>query len=643
MRYSSLSTELEALTGASDHLQFASETMDRSVLSAPTKADLLHQMEAVRQRLTDPALHLAVIGEFSSGKSTFINGLLRDELLKASALVATAAATRLRSAPEISVEVKLTGAKHGLLKTRPDSQQISVPWLPAINGVNNRQLIHLVTADQSVAAQVSEVTITHPSRFLADGITIIDTPGTNASQISHAAITRKIVEEEADAAIVIIPATVPLSQSLSDFLLDSLRPYLHRCIFVVSRMDQIRPSEQAALLADVQSRLASQMGIKSPMVHACAAQVLLDELAGEPVPAQLQSWKNQFEQLEAAILERLRQERSLNIAERLLRLLSQLFNKLNHSLQSQLAVYQQRQDKIQQEIIPDLASFMAQQQQQGQQKIRAAVSRTLSQVASCIENHRSETIGSIQKKLFATSEVEALNSFISNESRSLLESSQASQTADLLQIEASLSSVDVQVNSDFERLFISAYRRLQTLTSEPMAEAGISTEMQSDFGQPFASSQSLSAEISSKAAGWMVTGFSSGAAIGTVMLFPGVGTIIGGVIGLGLSLIANPSLSDRQQRLWQTLHPDLNAYFDRIKEQVQAATELHGQQITSALNKRIAQYSQQYQETVDCIHQEQRIELATLNEQHRQVTSDLQEISSRQTALTKQQQRLSTK
>jgi gas vesicle protein len=642
MRYSSLSTELEALTGASDHLQFASETMARSVLSAATKADLLHQMEAVRQRLTDPALHLAVIGEFSSGKSTFINGLLRDELLKTSALVATAAATRLRSAPEISVEVKLTGTKHGLLKTRPDSQQISVPWLPAINGVNNRQLIHLVTADQSVAAEVSEVSITHPARFLADGITIIDTPGTNASQITHATITRKIVEEEADVAIVIIPATVPLSQSLSDFLLHSLRPYLHRCIFVVSRMDQIRPSEQATLLADVQSRLASQMGIKSPVLHACAAQVLLDELAGEAVPAQLQSWKSQFEQLEAAILQRLRQERSLNIAERLLRLLSQLFTKLNHSLQSQLAVYQQRQDRIQQEIIPDLASFIAQQQQQGQQKIRTAVSRTLSQVASCIEKHRSESIGSIQKKLFATSEVEALNSFISNESRSLLESNQASMTADLQKIEASLSSVGVQVNSDFDRLFISAYRRLQTLTSEPMAEAGICTEIQSDFGQPFATSQSLSTEISSNAAGWMATGIGSGAAIGTFIL-PVAGTIIGGVIGLGLSLIANPSLSDRQQRLWQTLHPDLNAYFDRIKEQAQAATELHSQQTISAFNKRIAQYSQQYQETVDCIHQEQQIELATLNEQHRQATSDLQEISSRQTALTKQQQRLSTK
>jgi gas vesicle protein/predicted GTPase len=642
MRYSSLSTELEALTGASGHLQFASETMDRSVLSAVTKTDLLDQMESIRQRLTDPALHLAVIGEFSSGKSTFINGLLRDELLKTSALVATAAATRLRSDPEISVEVKLTGAKHGLLKTRPDSQHISVPWLPAINGVNNRQLIHLVTADQSVAAQVSEVTITHPARFLADGITIIDTPGTNASQISHAAITRKIVEQEADAAIVIIPATVPLSQSLSDFLLDSLHPYLHRCIFVVSRMDQIRPSEQATLLADVQSRLASQIGIKSPVLHACAAQVLLDELAGEPVPAQLQSWKNQFEQLEAAILQRLRQERSLNIAERLLRLLSQLFIKLDHSLQSQLAVYQQRQDKIQQEIIPDLASFIAQQQQQGRQKIRDAVSRTLPQVASCIEKHRSKTIGSLQKKLFATSEVEALNSFISNESRSLLESNQASLTAELQQIEASLSSVSVQVNSEFDQLFISAYRRLQTLTCEPMAEAVTCMEIQSDCGQPFASSQSLSAEISSNAAGWRATGFGSGAAIGT-LIFPVAGTLIGGVIGFGLSLIANPSLNDRQQRLWQTLHPELNAYYDRIKEQAQATTELHGQQITSALNKRIAQYSQHYQETVDSIHKEQQIELATLNEQHRQVTADLQEIRSRQTALTKQQQRLSTK
>jgi GTPase SAR1 family protein len=36
-------------------------------------------MKRIRKRCADPNLYLAVIGEFSSGKSTFINALLRDD------------------------------------------------------------------------------------------------------------------------------------------------------------------------------------------------------------------------------------------------------------------------------------------------------------------------------------------------------------------------------------------------------------------------------------------------------------------------------------------------------------------------------------------------------------------------------------
>ena len=80
-----------------EYLLFAEKLIVRADISQSVKVDLQQSIERIKQRYSDPNLHLAVVGEFSSGKSTFINALLRDDLLKTSALVTTAIATHLCS------------------------------------------------------------------------------------------------------------------------------------------------------------------------------------------------------------------------------------------------------------------------------------------------------------------------------------------------------------------------------------------------------------------------------------------------------------------------------------------------------------------------------------------------------------------
>jgi hypothetical protein len=108
----------------------------------------------------------------------------------------------------------------------------------------------VVRSDDHITPHVAHVSVAHPAPFLHEGILIIDTPGTNATTQEHGMITRQVVESEADAAIIINPATVPISQSPAEFLAGPLRPYLHHCLLVVTRMDQIRPWEQGLLLAE---------------------------------------------------------------------------------------------------------------------------------------------------------------------------------------------------------------------------------------------------------------------------------------------------------------------------------------------------------------------------------------------------------
>jgi len=633
----SLSEAIDALTSTSDHLNFITGLLKRSEFSEETRKDLNRQVNLIYQRLHDPNLYLAVVGEFSSGKSTLINALLRDELLKTSALVTTATATRILHDCALTVEIEFQGKRPGVLKTRPDSQQITVPWIPKINGIDNRQLIHLVTTDEAITADVIRITVYHPANFLSSGIVIIDTPGTNATQIEHARITQQVVELEADAAIVIIPATIPLSQSLSNFLQSSLCNYLHRCIFVVTRMDQIRESEQDALLIDLKLRLKEKLGIE-PLIHSCAAQVLLDYLQGESINAKEQIWITQFEQLEELILNRLRQERSLNISERILRLLTGLLQKLEQQLENQYQNYEKRRSTIQKELIPELSLFIDQQHQEAKNRVRTAISNCLIQINFCVEKYRENTVQKIRNSLFSITDESLLKNFTTSEVKFIFqqEYNKLSQelNIDLLQ----LTQAATQISHTFDQRFVEIYQRLQSLSHLDVQIPALAT-LQFEHLAEFTETQSTYSQLMETSGNWVLGGVGSGALVGT-MLFPGLGTIIGGAIGLGLSFLATPSLSDQQQQIWDKLRPELDAYFNSVKTGVQESIETQSRAMIAEIYEHIEQYSQYYKQTVERILNEQKKELITLDRLRQQIESDREQICLRQKTLLAQQQRL---
>jgi ribosome biogenesis GTPase A len=102
--------ELDALTGVDEHLQFTAKFIQTKNIPNEVNKEIQQRINYIQKRRNDSNLYLAVIGEFSSGKSTFINALLRDDLLKTSALPTTAAATKLRYSNDLQVEVRLRGS-----------------------------------------------------------------------------------------------------------------------------------------------------------------------------------------------------------------------------------------------------------------------------------------------------------------------------------------------------------------------------------------------------------------------------------------------------------------------------------------------------------------------------------------------------
>lgn len=635
-----ISEQLDILLGCDEQLQFVTEVLQRAEVSGSSLVDIYQQIDRIKEKEEDPNLYMAVIGEFSSGKSTFINALLRDDLLKTSSLVATAVATKIVHGSDLRVEAHFSDPFKSSLITQANSNVVDLPWLPNSEKIEIKRLIQMITSEEEIAKDVVDIQIEHPALFLSNGITIIDTPGTNADNSKHAIITQQVVQQKADLAIIIIPAITPLSQSLADFLSSSLKPYLHRCIFIVSRIDQIPPNEVDSLLSDLRSRLAEKLDVSPPILHSCSAQVVLDMLdEEESVRENLQVWQEQFITLEKALIEHLSRQRTLSIAESLLRLLSQLLNQLNNYLQSQWQEYETRQIEIKRETIPNLPEFTAEQYAICERKLRTSISTYLSKTTSCVDSHRETVSDKIRANLFGVTSDDGLKDVLQSQAQKLLTEDQGYLQRELQPLTQKLAEDAITVGTIFDQKFSDVYRRLQSIGGKLGSATNTSYAFQANVSNVAISAQSLTQKLDSGDGTKMGVGATAGLLVGSFLL-PGVGSIVGLAVGTWASRFFMPSLDERKQKLWEQLRPSIDSYFDEIKIQAQNAATTYTQSLENSLKQRIDSYIRTYKIIIDEILSEQNAELQRLTKLQKSTQTDLTEIERRQQKLIEKQQKL---
>jgi len=176
----SLMAEIDGITNASEHLEFAKHLIGKHAFDAERRTKLNQQLDRIVKRINAPTLYLTVIGEFSSGKSTFINGLLRQRLLKASRVATTASATYITHGTIFSVSVTFTDGSYiqaTELDTAPLHRAIAKMKPELSAQLPLQQLIDLLTSDQEIADRVKHIDIALPEARLESGLAIIDTPG----------------------------------------------------------------------------------------------------------------------------------------------------------------------------------------------------------------------------------------------------------------------------------------------------------------------------------------------------------------------------------------------------------------------------------------------------------------------------------
>ena len=208
----------------------------------------------VLKRLRSHRFTVAVVGEFRTGKSTFVNALLGSELVPTDVVPTTATLNRITYGLDKRAEVRF---KDGSAKPI---------------GVADLSAFVTKQADRTLLASIDEVIVFDSSPYLMNGVDLVDTPGLDDEDAMTAVTVGAL--PKVDAAILVISALSPLGQHTRAFLEQNLLTVdLGRVIFLVNRIGQLGSDAEAdRLVAYVQgevharilNKAQKQFGLDSP-------------------------------------------------------------------------------------------------------------------------------------------------------------------------------------------------------------------------------------------------------------------------------------------------------------------------------------------------------------------------------------------
>jgi GTP-binding protein EngB required for normal cell division len=256
----------------------------------------------VLARLAEDRFNLAVVGQFSRGKSSLMNAILGTEKLPTGILPLTSVITTVAY-----------GEKERVLLLREGwtmTQEIRLDQLP-----------EYVTQDQNPGNEkkvlLAEVQLPH--ELLRLGVHFVDTPGVASSILANTRTTRQFLPD-ADAAILVTSFDSAMNEAEVAFL-QEVRAHVHKVFVVVNKLDLVTESERESVLNAVRNTIRPLFPDASTPIFAVSARRALaakksgsgEELSASGLPA-LESALSDFLKTDKA------RESLLNTAARAMRI-----------------------------------------------------------------------------------------------------------------------------------------------------------------------------------------------------------------------------------------------------------------------------------------------------------------------------------
>ena len=202
----------------------------RELPESPDYLLLSRNIRDLKERLAHGRLHLAVLGQFNRGKSTFINALLGMEILPTSVLPITSVPTVISYGERNESIISFSDEKEDAV-VQGDAETI-VSHLDSYVTEKNNPKNHLC---------VFEAIVKCKSPLLEHGTVIVDTPGFG-STLTHNTRTTLDLLASCDAALFLLSADLPITQVEIDFLKSVIKT-VPRLFFVYNKTDLLSKKE----------------------------------------------------------------------------------------------------------------------------------------------------------------------------------------------------------------------------------------------------------------------------------------------------------------------------------------------------------------------------------------------------------------
>ena len=570
------------------------------------------KLKRIKDKNADTNLYMSVIGEFSTGKSTFINALLRENLLESHILQGT---TTINTVIE-------HGAKLNMIIHRQDAfetENLNVAGYSEETIRASIKSIHSGDTSQSI----SKVVIRLPSDFLEQGIVIIDTPGTNTPDLWHEKVTQNALRGLSDTSIILTAANQPVPDSLVGFIKENLNGVIDHCIFLVTKIDTIRQRERDEQIDYIKYTIQQKLGITDPIVLPYSPLLVLEDKtnAESTYPKNDRNdILNLSYETEELLYAYIKEHRSMIIKEKLAHLLNELLSEVNQDLTRRRQEYQQRSNVLKANTKKDLDKFSEE---------------FCTDLFQSHINENQAVIGGYLNSLF-----EAFKKDIITIHDNLFNCTSQAQIKNYPQYVGQMltfrkddcSKVMHGIISDFvknsnrmvEKFVMALNREYSGLNAllpsnwkkEPKID-NISFDALPDI------TISLPAlDSDAKIGGGVV----AGAAIGTAIM-PGIGTVIGGLVGGFFGSLLGPDLNTVKSQVWNESYPQITEQYDQlydiVKNKIIECAEVVDSQALSVMDSHLDRYRNKIDYLISCDKKEK----ADIDHRVNMIGSDSDKIS----------------
>ena len=284
-----------------DIYQIVQDCTDREFLSP----SLIEEIDKVSKKLQSQHFRVAVVGEFSQGKSTILNALLGEEIQPVRDIPCSGTVTVLRYGEQKRVICCYKDKRQEEIPLELYQEKAAISEEAALGnlteGLANSEVI-----------QISEIIFEHPNLELCRyGVEIVDSPGLNEHP-ERTEITEKLLKDT-DVVIFVTNASRPLTQGERE-LLESLKNQLNgneqepanNLFMLVNFWDLVRSENSRQ---QVQKRIENLVIAQNPIIsgenriHFISAQATLDAILAGTENEYLQSFSDFTQSLEQFLTE----------------------------------------------------------------------------------------------------------------------------------------------------------------------------------------------------------------------------------------------------------------------------------------------------------------------------------------------------